>query len=139
MKLKIFACLIGLVLFQIAWTADEGKPVMETADKSPEEPTEKVVKTDEEWRKELTPEQYRILRQAGTEAPNGKVYKEFKKQGEGKYHCAGCDALLFSSKEKFNSGCGWPSFYDPAKAENVVTKMDRSLGMVRVEVLCASS
>ncbi len=110
---------------------------METSDEQPVEPVDKVVKTDEEWRKQLTPEQYRILRQAGTEPAYGKIYKEFKEQGEGAYHCVGCDALLFSSKEKFDSGCGWPSFYDPAKAQNVVTKKDTSHGMVRVEVLCA--
>lgn len=115
--------------------AEEAK--METSEKAPAEPTGKVEKSDEQWRKELTPEQYRILRQAGTEAPNGEVYREFKHQGEGAYHCAGCGALLFSSKEKFDSGCGWPSFYDPAKAQNVVTKKDTSHGMIRVEVNCA--
>lgn len=110
---------------------------METRNEAPAEPTAKVEKTDEQWKKELTPEQYRILREAGTEPANGSVYKEFKKQGEGAYHCAGCGALLFSSKEKFDSGCGWPSFYDPAKAQNVKTKRDLSHGMVRVEVVCA--
>lgn len=114
-----------------------GKPAMATSETKPEEPTDKVVKTDEEWKQILTPDQYRILRKAGTEAPHGKVYKEFKEQGAGSYHCAGCNALLFSSKEKFDSGCGWPSFYDPAKAENVKTKVDNTLGMVRIEVVCA--
>lgn len=135
MRFTIIAMLLGFL--QLACTADENKPVMEVSEEKPEQPTAKVVKSDEEWRKLLTPEQYRILRQAGTEAPHGKVYKEFKNQGEGSYHCAGCDALLFTSKQKFDSGCGWPSFYDPAKADNVVTKRDVSLGMVRIEVLCA--
>jgi peptide-methionine (R)-S-oxide reductase len=117
--------------------AEEKKPAMETRETAPAEPEEKVVKTDAEWREALTSEQYRILRQAGTERPHGAVYKEFKKQGEGSYHCAGCGALLFSSGEKFDSGCGWPSFYDPAKARNVKIKTDLSLGMKRVEVLCA--
>lgn len=118
--------------------ADDSKPAtMEVASTAPAEPAGKVELTDAEWRERLTPEQYRILRQAGTERANGQVYKEFKAQGEGAYHCAGCDALLFSSKEKFDSGCGWPSFYDPAKAENVVRKVDRTLGMVRIEVVCA--
>lgn len=116
---------------------NEKKPVMETSSEKPADPAGKVEKTDEEWKKQLSPEQYRILRQAGTEAPNGAVYKEFKHQGAGTYHCAGCGALLFSSKEKFDSGCGWPSFYDPAKAENVTTKEDKSLGMARIEVNCA--
>lgn len=137
--MKLLAPTVAALLLFVhsACSADNGTENMETADTSPAEPEGKVIKTDEQWRKELTPEQYRILRQAGTEAPHGKIYKEFKQQGEGAYHCAGCDALLFSSKEKFDSGCGWPSFYDPAKAENVVTKRDTSLGMVRIEVLCA--
>jgi peptide-methionine (R)-S-oxide reductase len=113
------------------------EPKMETKQETPAEPSAKVEKTDEEWKKELTPEQYRILRQAGTERAHGDVYKEFKHQGAGTYHCAGCGALLFSSKEKFDSGCGWPSFYDPAKAQNVKTKRDISGGMIRVEVVCA--
>jgi peptide-methionine (R)-S-oxide reductase len=93
--------------------------------------------TDEEWKKRLTPEQYRILREAGTERSNGKVYEEFKKQGGGTYYCAGCNTELFSSEKKFYSHCGWPSFYDPSKAKNVKTKVDRSSFMVRTEVLCA--
>ncbi|RYD39279.1 MAG: peptide-methionine (R)-S-oxide reductase, partial [Verrucomicrobiaceae bacterium] len=97
---------------------------METQSEVPADPAGKVVKTDEEWKKELTPEQYRILREAGTERPNGEIYKEFKHQGKGTYHCAGCNALLFSSEHKFDSGCGWPSFYDPAKADNVKLKKD---------------
>jgi peptide-methionine (R)-S-oxide reductase len=116
---------------------EKNKPAMEIQHQAPEEPQGKVVKTDAEWKKLLTPEQYHILREAGTERPDGKIYKEFKKQGAGTYHCAGCGALLFSSNEKFHSGCGWPSFYDPAKAENVKTRKDLSLGRMRVEVICA--
>ena len=99
--------------------------------------TPTIVKTEEEWRKLLTPEQYRVLREAGTERPFGPGYEEFKKQGAGTYVCGGCGAELFSSKEKFDSHCGWPSFYDPANAKNVVTREDTSLGGVRTEVLCA--
>jgi peptide-methionine (R)-S-oxide reductase len=113
------------------------KPAMETAPETPAEPTAKVVKTEAEWRKELTPEQFRILREAGTERAYGKVYEEFKKQGAGAYHCAGCDALLFHSDHKFDSRCGWPSFYDPANAQNVIQKKDFSAGMIRIEVVCA--
>ncbi|HEY1174464.1 MAG TPA: peptide-methionine (R)-S-oxide reductase MsrB [Verrucomicrobiae bacterium] len=97
----------------------------------------KVVKTEEEWRKQLTPEQYHVLRMAGTERAFGAAYEEFKKQGGGTYYCAGCNAELFSSKEKFDSHCGWPSFYDPANAKNVKTRADMAHGMVRTEVLCA--
>lgn len=112
-------------------------PKMETTNQPPTQPTATVEKTDAEWQAELTPEQYRVLRQAGTERAFGEVYEQFKKQGGGTYYCAGCGAELFSSKEKFDSHCGWPSFYDPANAKNVKTKEDRSAGMVRVEVLCA--
>jgi peptide-methionine (R)-S-oxide reductase len=126
-----------LSLSLTACSAEDKKTAMEVRTDKPSEPTGKVVKTDAEWKKELTPAQYEILRQAGTERPNGAVYEQFKHQGKGSYHCAGCKALLFSSDQKFDSGCGWPSFYDPAKAENVVLKKDVSLGMVRTEVNCA--
>jgi peptide-methionine (R)-S-oxide reductase len=110
---------------------------METSERTPTPPEGPVTKTDAEWKAELTPEQYDILRKAGTESPNGEVYKQFKHQGSGTYYCAGCGAKLFSSKEKFDSGCGWPSFYDPAKAENVVTDTDYKMGYPRTEVRCA--
>jgi len=93
--------------------------------------------SDEEWKARLTPEQYDILRQAGTEPPNGEVYKEFKGQGGGTYHCAGCNTELFKSDTKFDSHCGWPSFYDPSKAQNVKTDVDFHLGYARTEVRCA--
>lgn len=104
----------------------------------PANPPARVVKSEEEWRKSLTPEQFRVLRQAGTERAFGAAYEEFKKQGAGTYVCGGCGAELFSSKEKFDSHCGWPSFYDPANAKNVVTHDDYSAGMVRTEVRCAA-
>ena len=109
-------------------------PVMETA---PEEPTEFVEKTDEEWKKELTPEQYAVLRHEATEPPNGALYKNFTKQGDGTYHCAGCGASLFKSEAKFDSGTGWPSFWDVAKEENIKLKTDNKLGYTRNEVVCA--
>ena len=100
------------------------------------EKAEKVVKTDEEWRKLLTPEQYRVTRTAGTERPFGAAYEEFNNQGEGTYFCVGCNAELFTSNEKFHSGCGWPSFYDSSKAKGVLEKKDVSHGMVRIETVC---
>ncbi len=115
----------------------QSKNPMETTEETPTEPTEKVIKTDAEWKAILTPEQYRVARKAGTESPNGDVYKQFKSQGAGTYHCVGCNAKLFSSKEKFDAKCGWPAFYDPAKAENVTTKDDFSFGNIRTEVLCS--
>jgi len=95
------------------------------------------MKSDEEWREQLDEEQYRVLREAGTEAPFGSGYEEFKQQGPGSYYCVGCGAKLFSSKEKFDSGCGWPSFFDPATEEGVTTRPDNSGGRMRTEVLCA--
>jgi peptide-methionine (R)-S-oxide reductase len=96
------------------------------------------MKSDDQWRRELMPERYHVLRQAGTERAFGPAYDEFQQQGAGTYVCAGCGAKLFSSREKFDSHCGWPSFYDPAEAENVVIREDRSQGTVRTEVLCAN-
>lgn len=107
---------------------------MKTTDTKPQQPEQPVEMTDAEWKKKLTPEQYRIARQAGTESPNGEVYQQFKKQGAGTYYCVGCDAELFSSNEKFDSHCGWPSFYDPSKAKNVKSIADPD-GR-RVEVKC---
>jgi peptide-methionine (R)-S-oxide reductase len=137
MSSRILSAFSGVLLLAACSAGDEKKPVMETSREVPADPGGKVVKSDAEWKKALTAEQYHILREAGTERPDGAVYNEFKKQGEGAYHCAGCGALLFSSREKFDSHCGWPSFYDPAKAENVRIRKDVSLGMARVEVICA--
>ena len=126
---------LALPLLLLACSARESdKKDMKTP---PSEPTAPVVKTDAEWKQQLTPEQYRILRQAATEPAHGKAYEEFKKQGKGTYHCAACGVLLFASEQKFDSGCGWPSFYDPAKAQNVKLSKDYSMGTLRTEVACA--
>jgi peptide-methionine (R)-S-oxide reductase len=95
---------------------------------------ETVTKSDEEWREELTSEQYEVLRRQGTEAPfTGKyVYNH----DDGVYRCAGCGAELFTSETKFDSGTGWPSFTEPAVAENVELRPDDSHGMHRIEVVC---
>jgi peptide-methionine (R)-S-oxide reductase len=90
--------------------------------------------SDQEWRERLTPEQYEILRRHGTERPFTGEYVNVKQDGT--YRCAGCDAELFAAGTKFDSGTGWPSFYEPAVAENVELKTDRKFGMVRTEVLC---
>src|SRR6266480_5688610 len=90
--------------------------------------------SDQQWRERLTPEQYEILRRHGTEAPFTGEYVQMK--ADGTYRCAGCGAVLFNSDTKFDSGTGWPSFYEPAVAENVELREDRSLFMRRTEVVC---
>jgi len=129
-----FAVVLGiLVSYTIAAKNDQKKQ----EEILPKKQTKNIIMDDTEWKEKLTPEQYRILRKAGTERPFGEVYSTFKKQGLGKYVCAGCDTELFSSNEKFDSKCGWPSFYDPSKAKNVKTSVDYHLGYPRTEVLCA--
>jgi peptide-methionine (R)-S-oxide reductase len=97
--------------------------------------TSRIQKTEEEWRRELTPEQYAILRQKGTEpAFSGALYENHE---DGMYHCAACGAGLFKSDAKFESGSGWPSFYLPADQSAIETHEDVSHGMRRIEVTCA--
>jgi peptide-methionine (R)-S-oxide reductase len=95
---------------------------------------DKIDKTDEQWRQELTPEQYRVLRQKDTERAFTGQYLDAKEDGT--YRCAGCGTVLFDSSTKFESGTGWPSFTEPAVAANVELHRDASHGMVRTEVTC---
>ena len=96
----------------------------------------KIQKTEEQWRAELTPEQYRVLREKGTERPfTGEYDHTFE---PGTYKCAGCGAELFASDAKYDSGCGWPAFSAPADGEAVEEETDRSFGMTRTEVMCAN-
>ena len=134
--MKTLTSLIALSLIGgAAFFAISAKPqeLMPTSNEKPVQPTKKVVKTDAEWKKQLTSEQYRIARKGGTESPDGAVYKQFKKQGNGDYYCIGCGAKLFSSSTKFDSRSGWPSFYD--RTENVKTVPDPD--GFRIEVKCA--
>lgn len=97
--------------------------------------SEKVVKSEAEWRRQLTPDQFHILREKGTErAFSNSLHANHE---DGIYRCAGCGLDLFSSKEKYDSGTGWPSFYAPVAPENIRTAKDRSFFMVRTEILCA--
>jgi len=98
--------------------------------------SENVEKTDQEWKAELTPEQYRVLREKGTERAFTGRYHATKEPGT--YRCAGCGAELFSAETKYESGTGWPSFWEPAKDDAVETERDRSLLGARTEVHCAS-
>jgi len=96
----------------------------------------KVTKTDEEWRRELTAEQYEVLRRKGTERPFTGEYCSVK--APGLYRCAACGAELFRSGTKFESGTGWPSFFEPVSPDAVTIEEDHGHGMVRTEVLCAT-
>jgi peptide-methionine (R)-S-oxide reductase len=161
MKLKIFFAFGGLVTLAIALSgigcsrAISSRPVdmatitpVYSADSNRQAPTavnnsgsddvfdgKTIEKTDAEWKKILTPEEYHILREAGTERPFTGEYADNHEDGD--YYCAACHLKLFSSKTKFESGTGWPSFYEPVNKKNVIEVTDRSFGMERTEVLCA--
>jgi peptide-methionine (R)-S-oxide reductase len=134
--MKAIGVIVGLLLAGLfagpaaagqikVYAVSEGKYVM----------TEQVVKSEAEWKKILTPEQFHILREKGTErAFSGKLHAN---HGHGIYRCAGCGLDLFRSEEKYDSGTGWPSFYAPVAPENVRTEEDRSFFMRRTEVLCS--
>jgi peptide-methionine (R)-S-oxide reductase len=96
---------------------------------------EKINKTEEEWQKELSPEQYYVLRQKGTERPFSGKYNIHKEKGI--YVCAACGSELFKSESKFDSGCGWPSFYQSLDKSKITEKRDNTHGMIRTEILCA--
>ena len=98
--------------------------------------SEKIRKTDDEWRQQLTPEQFRITREKGTEPAFTGKYNSSKEPGV--YRCVCCGNVLFDSEAKFDSGTGWPSFYEPAAPDSVATETDRSLFMTRTEVMCSS-
>jgi methionine-R-sulfoxide reductase len=117
-----------IIMVQVRLLDEKGQP-------GPLISTPKVVKSDEEWRKQLTAEQYRIARNKGTEpAFCGNLLDQHK---PGVYYCVCCGLPLFTSEAKFNSGTGWPSFFQPVAAENIIRHEDNSYGMRRVEVLCA--
>ncbi len=96
--------------------------------------SDKVVKTDDQWRKQLTPEQYQVTREAGTERPFTGAY--WNHHEDGTYKCVCCGAVLFTSETKFDSGCGWPSFYQPTADAKIIELRDTSHGMIRTEVRC---
>jgi len=98
--------------------------------------TPRVVKSEQEWRAQLSPDEFAVLRQAGTERPFTGEYTDTKTTGV--YECRACGAELFRSDTKFDSHCGWPSFFDPADSDAVLLREDRAMGMKRIEVLCGS-
>jgi len=134
------ACGFGISSLAIAGTVAKGKTVrivmFDAAGKrTGVEEVEKVVKTEDEWRKQLTPIQFEVTRHEGTERAFTGKYAET--HDDGIYHCVCCNTTLFDSKTKFDSGTGWPSFYQPLAKDNVRENVDRSLGDVRTEVKCA--
>jgi len=136
----MIACAAALGLFSAIAGTQAGAPAKETAAKAGQAKAkgnamgEKIQKTDEEWRAQLTPEQYRITRECGTEPPfSGKYYYH---REDGTYRCIGCGNALFTSGTKYESGSGWPSFWQPASPQAIEQKTDRSHGMARTEVVC---
>lgn len=128
--LTLLLLAIGLQSCQ-AQSEEENKNEMKK-----ENPEFSVVKTDEQWKQDLTPQQYYILREAGTERPfTGEYNLHFE---DGVYRCAACDAALFKSDSKFESHCGWPSFDRAIGDSTVIERLDKSHGMVRTEILCAN-
>ena len=131
----VLSASIALVVVALATTAWAKTPNRSTGKMNTSQTPEHVVKSDAEWKKELSPDQYRVLRQKGTEtAFTGKYWNNHEK---GIYRCAGCGYDLFSSDTKFDSGTGWPSFWQPIDASHVHVSRDRTLGMERDEVTCA--
>ena len=124
-----------LITFSLAACNGNSQNNTNTKPTNTMENKDKVVKTDEEWKKVLSPQQYDVLREKGTERPfTGKYYLHTEK---GIYVCAACGAELFRSDTKFDAGCGWPSFSDVVDSSKVVYTKDKSLGMVRTEITCA--
>ena len=132
------ALIIGLIFvivcFMSCQRSSNNLGVTENMEKDKTDVTEKIVLTDEEWKRRLTPEQYRILRQRGTERA---FTNEMKHLGKGSFVCAGCESELFVSDTKYDSGCGWPSFYDTVDKNNITQELDSSFSMKRIEVLCS--
>lgn len=130
MKRKIITSLVMVLALSACSMAQKGK------EKNEEVKVEKVIKSDKEWKEELTPAQYRIARLKGTEAAfSGKYWDYFEK---GHYECVACRSRLFESTTKFNSSCGWPSFFEPKSDTTIQFHRDTSHGMIRTEVTCAT-
>lgn len=138
--ISIIVLVVGLLAAVLAKSVQEsreqagGKQEKGTLRSETRAMTDKVEKTNEEWRKELSPEQYHVLREAGTERAFTGAYWDHHEKGV--YYCAACGQPLFNSDTKFDSGTGWPSYYTPVSKENIIEESDRSLGMMRTEVKC---
>ena len=144
MKYKLFLFLIPVVLIAAyltiqlpanSYTSSNQMMSDSTKNMQGKNMEDKIVKTEEEWKKELTPEEYRVLREKGTERAFTWEYDHFFEKGI--YKCAACGNELFSSEHKYDSGCGWPAYWTALAKDKVILKEDRSFGMIRTEVLCA--
>lgn len=125
--------ILTVMIFALSCSAQSKS---ETKEEMKQEAAFKVEKTEQEWRKQLSPEQFSILREAGTERPfTGEYNMHFE---EGVYKCAACDSPLFDSEAKFESHCGWPSFDKASSKNTIVERLDKSHGMLRTEILCAN-
>lgn len=133
MNMKIYTSVLFTLMLVTCSLAQKGQ---EKSISKEDNKVEKVIKSDEQWKAELTPAQYHIARKKGTEAPfTGKFWDFFEK---GHYECIACGSVLFESGSKFNSSCGWPSFYEPGSDTTIQNHKDNSLGMTRTEVTCAT-
>lgn len=126
--------LLGLLIYASLSTFSQSSVLKGKKDLTPMT-KEKIIKTEEEWKKILTPEQYYVTRQKGTEKPNESEYTHSKDKGI--FECVCCGNDLFSSDTKFDSGTGWPSFYAPLAKEKIEIRLDKTHGMIREEVVCA--
>lgn len=135
-RVPIIAMLLAAALMGAMVDQEQQDKAQATMSTSPDEttPEDKVVRSADEWRKILTKEQFRVTREAGTERAFTGEYWDTKTPG--RYNCVCCGQRLFDSQTKFESGCGWPSFYQPTKAAKLVEVEDTSFGMVRIEVRC---
>lgn len=124
----------GLILLSICLSCNKSTPISINMQEK-EKLTEKIFKSNEEWKKILTDEQYRVLREKGTERPGTGLYDQHFVKGT--YHCAACDQELFSSSSKYDAGCGWPSFAEPSAKGTIDEHLDKSYGMIRTEVVCS--
>jgi len=137
MKRSLIIAGLGIAVGTWVWAATNAVKIIEftnTGERKGVVTMEKLVKTDAEWRKQLTPEQYKVTRQAGTERQCSAGY--WNNHDEGLYRCVCCGTALFKSETKFDSGTGWPSFFAPVAEENLERKVDTAFGMTRTEVLC---
>jgi peptide-methionine (R)-S-oxide reductase len=136
-KNRLFRMTIGLgAIWLVAACTIMNKEEKRTVNMNNNPDVQKVEKTEEEWRAQLTPMQYHVLREKGTERPYTGAY--WNNKDVGTYLCAGCSTLLFTSKTKYDSGCGWPSFYEAHDNDKILMRPDNSHGMSRVEILCAT-